>query len=157
MKDLENEPFIFDVIFKRWGLLMLVCFISVFSCKTEQASPEEVVRQYIDQLGKGELETAKALCTPAGAAYLSALREVMVSTDTTITSSPIQIQELNCTLMDSLAHCQSIEYDGFETYPAEYFLRLGSSGWLVDQPVAQGETSTSEEVLEPEEKEGQKN
>ncbi|MEL7221025.1 MAG: hypothetical protein AAGJ93_06880 [Bacteroidota bacterium] len=123
-----------------------------FSCAiSEPSSPEEVVSQYVQLIHEGKLDAAKVHCTPAGAAYLDALYAVMTASETVLDTLPVDVQVLNCTLSDSTALCLTKENDGFETYEASYHLQLTTEGWKIDQPTAEGETSTSEEVIESEE------
>jgi hypothetical protein len=130
------------------AFFLVLCLLS---CTDDQASPEEVVREYSQLLNEGQLDAAKAYCTPAGAAYLEALYEVMMASETSIDTMPVEIQQVQCTLKEATAFCQTRENDGFETYEAEYHLQLTSEGWKIDQPLVQGETSSSEEIIDAEE------
>ena len=132
-----------------WSAFLLV--LCLLSCTAEQASPEEVVRQYVKLLNAGQLDAAKVYCTPAGAAYLEALYEVMTASESSLDTIPVEIQQLQCVLADTTAFCQTQENDGFETYEAEYHLQFTSKGWKIDQPPVQGETSSSEEIIDSEE------
>lgn len=134
-------------------LVVLACMLLFcFSCNTvEPPTPEEVVSEYVQLVNEGQLDAAKVHCTPAGAAYLDALYAVMTASETTLDTLPVDVQVLNCTLSDSTALCLTKENDGFETYEASYHLQLTKDGWKIDQPPVEGETSTSEEVIDSEE------
>jgi hypothetical protein len=133
------------------SFFMLSLLLCLIACAAEQAGPETVVREYVQLVSEGDIESAKIYCTPAGAAYLDALYEVMVASDTSLDTLPVDIQQLKCTLTDSTAFCQTLENDGFETYEASYHLKRTGEGWKIDQPPAEGETSTSEEIIDSEE------
>jgi len=133
----------------RWLLGVFLLVFLFQACAEPPVSPEEVVRQYAGLLNQGQLEAAKAWCTPAGQAFLVALGEVMTAAEAAPDATPIIIRQIKCTTTDAVAQCQTTEYDGFEDYHTDYQLRLTAQGWRIDQPIAKGETTTTEEIVAP--------
>ena len=74
----------------------------------------------------------------------------MISAEASPDSTTSVIHQIKCTVTDSVAQCQTTEYDGFENYHTDYRLRLTTQGWRIDHSAAEGETTTTtEEVAAP--------
>lgn len=139
-----------------YGLgILLLSLLGLAGCTPEPPpTPEEVVRQYVTLLGQGRTDDAKALCTPAGQAFLVALEAVMSASETRPDSSLVDIRSIQCSPLKIAAstmgtRCITTEFDGFEEYRAEYRLVQLPEGWRIDADPEKGKTSSGEEVLQP--------
>ncbi|MEZ4983912.1 MAG: hypothetical protein R2795_02550 [Saprospiraceae bacterium] len=125
----------------------------LIACQAKDAAPETVVQEYIHFVTTGQLDNAASLCTPAGRAYLSALREVMEAADASPDSVVVAIRKVNCQTTVSGAIdtvlCQCLEYDGFEEYENTYRLVAIDHKWWVDALPQEGSTHTEETILMP--------
>lgn len=127
-----------------WSGFFLLCS----ACESASVQqPEEILTDYIQYLHTSDFSAANALCTPAGAAYVSALEAVMVAVEAPPDTSKVKIKSIRCEISgpDTLAHCEAVLDDGFETYAKSYSLRLRSGHWRVHHGPESGETTTSEE------------
>lgn len=128
-----------------WSSLFLLCLTCSKTTPIQQ--PEEVLVDYIQYLHFSDFAQASALCTPAGAAYVTALETIMVAVDDTPDSSKVDIKSLRCTIhpTDTVAQCEVLLDDGFERYSENYQLRLRAGRWRIHHEPEIGETTTSEE------------
>jgi hypothetical protein len=116
--------------------------------------PEEVVTAYINKLHRSDFDGAAAFCTPAGVAYVEALKAIMADPEALPDTSSVVINQILCEPLsvDSIMRCEVMIDDGFEVYAEQYLLRQSAKGWLIDHQPQDGETSASEEVISTEEK-----
>jgi hypothetical protein len=121
--------------------------------KVSSPEPEEVITAYINKLHRSDFAGAAAYCTPAGVAYVEALKAIMADPDALPDTSSVVINSILCQPLsgDTLLRCEAMIDDGFEVYPEQYLLRQSAKGWLVDHQPQDGATSTSEEVISTEE------
>lgn len=135
-------------------------FLLVGACtKVAAPEPEEVVAAYINTLHRGDFAGAAAYCTPAGVAYVEALKAIMADPEALPDTSSVVINHILCEPLsgDTLLRCEAMIDDGFEVYPEQYLLRKSSKGWLVDHQPEDGATSTSEEIISTGEKSATEN
>jgi hypothetical protein len=128
-----------------WSGFFLLCF----ACESSPAQqPEEILTDYIQYLHTSDFSAAGALCTPAGAAYVAALETIMIAVAAPPDTSEVKIKSMRCEISgpDTLARCEAVLDDGFETYPESYDLRLRAGRWRVHHEPEDGETTTSEEA-----------
>ncbi len=136
--------------------LLYCCCLSLLAgacAKVASPEPEEVIAAYINTLHRGDFAGAAAYCTPAGVAYVEALKAIMADPEALPDTSSVVINSILCQPLsgDTLLRCEAMIDDGFEVYPEQYLLRKSGKGWLVDHQQQDGETSTSEEVISTEE------
>lgn len=130
-----------------------LCLLLGACAKASSPEPEEVVGAYINTLHRGDFTGAAAFCTPAGAAYVDALEAIMADPEALPDTSSVIINSILCQPLsgDTLLRCEAMIDDGFEVYPEQYLLLKGAEGWRVHHQPQDGKTSTSEEVITPEE------
>lgn len=130
-----------------------LCLLAGACAKVSSPEPEEVVTAYINTLHRGDFAGAAAYCTPAGVAYVEALKVIMADPEALPDTSSVIINSILCQPLsgDTLLRCEVMIDDGFEVYPEQYLLRRRGQDWLVDHQPQDGETSTFEEVISTEE------
>jgi hypothetical protein len=130
-----------------------LCLLAGACAKATSLEPEEVIAAYINNLHRGDFAGAAAYCTPAGVAYVEALKTIMSDPEALPDTSSVIINGILCQPLsgDTLLRCEAMIDDGFEVYPEQYLLLQSGKGWLVDHQPQDGATSTSEEVISTEE------
>ena len=135
-----------------YPLLLLLALTFLNSCGGDEQSPEQLVERYALLLNAGQLEEAKSLCTPAAAAYLEALADLITDMDEGIDSSLVKVESIQCTLSadQQTAQCEGIIDDGFERTQEAYFLRQQDGQWWIDRQPEAGTLQSSEETISTE-------
>ena len=134
-----------------FALFLLSLFL--FYCTDPAGQPSYVVEQYVTLINQGDIEGAKAYCTEARKAYLTALGDVMESADSHPDSSQIIIEDINCRAIDNGMLCQTIERDSFAAVHVNYYLAEIEGKWFIDQPAIEGKIEHSKKTASPEEQE----
>ena len=137
------------------SLLLVACLplLAGACAKVASPEPEEVVTAYINKLHSSDFAGAAAYCTPAGVAYVEALKVIMADPEALPDTSSVIINSILCQPLsgDTLLRCEVMIDDGFEVYPEKYLLQRLGQNWLVDHQPQDGETSTFEEIISTEE------
>lgn len=134
----------------------MLLFLWTMGCSNpDSLTPEQVVDQYARLLHQGQIEEAKALCTPAAQAYLEALSAVIEAAETPLDAGQLNIESIQCTLSEDQqrASCEGVIDDGYERYTEVYTLSWQETQWLIDHQPDTGTLHSSEEVVTPEEEE----
>ena len=89
-----------------------LCLLAGACAKVSSPEPEEVITAYINKLHRSDFAGAAAYCTPAGVAYVEALKAIMEDPDALPDTSSVVINSNRhlydfCTFSDQLELCLS--------------------------------------------------